>query len=74
VTTLALIDTDCDPDSIDLPIPGNDDGIRSIEVVLRHLADAIASGRQVSVQAKKDAKDAKDASRAQSQGDKGESA
>jgi small subunit ribosomal protein S2 len=56
VTTLALIDTDCDPDLIDLPIPGNDDGIRSIEVVLRHLADAVLQGKQITAQAKKDAK------------------
>jgi small subunit ribosomal protein S2 len=41
VTTVALIDTDCDPDLVDLPIPGNDDSIRSIELVVRHLADAI---------------------------------
>ena len=41
---MALIDTDCDPDDVDLPIPGNDDGIRSIEVVLRHLADAVLAG------------------------------
>lgn len=45
ITTLALIDTDCDPDQIDLPIPGNDDGIRSIEIVARHLADAVLAGR-----------------------------
>ncbi|HTN73927.1 MAG TPA: 30S ribosomal protein S2 [Pirellulaceae bacterium] len=45
ITTLALIDTDCDPDVVDLPIPGNDDGIRSIELIMRHLADAIAAGR-----------------------------
>jgi small subunit ribosomal protein S2 len=31
VTTVALIDTDSDPDMVDLPIPGNDDSIRSIE-------------------------------------------
>jgi len=43
ITTVALIDTDCDPDSVDLPIPGNDDGIRSIEIIARHLADAVAS-------------------------------
>jgi len=42
ITTLALIDTDCDPDQVDLPIPGNDDGIRSVEVIVRQLADAIA--------------------------------
>jgi len=43
VTTVALIDTDCDPDLVDLPIPGNDDGIRSIEHIVRHLADAIVA-------------------------------
>jgi small subunit ribosomal protein S2 len=46
VKTVALIDTDCDPDVVDIPIPGNDDGIRSIEVVLRHLADAVLEGKQ----------------------------
>ena len=44
ITTLALIDTDCDPDSIDLPIPGNDDGILSIELVLHHLANSVIDG------------------------------
>jgi small subunit ribosomal protein S2 len=47
ITTVALIDTDCDPDNIDLPIPGNDDGIRSIELILRHLSDAVLAGRSV---------------------------
>jgi len=41
LTTLALVDTDCDPDLVDLPIPGNDDSIRSIRLVLDHLTDAI---------------------------------
>jgi len=45
VTTVALIDTDSDPDPVDLPIPGNDDSIRSIEVVLAKLSDAILEGR-----------------------------
>ncbi len=45
VPTVSLIDTDCDPDQVSLPIPGNDDGIRSIEVITRHLADAIIAGR-----------------------------
>lgn len=45
ITVLSLIDTDCDPDPIDLPIPGNDDGIRSIELIMRHLADAVAAGK-----------------------------
>ena len=45
VTTIALIDTDSDPDPVDLPIPGNDDSIRSIEVVLAKLADSCLEGR-----------------------------
>jgi len=45
VTTIALIDTDSDPDPVDLPIPGNDDSIRSIEVVLGKLADSCLEGR-----------------------------
>lgn len=45
ITTVALIDTDSDPSLVDLPIPGNDDGIRSVELILQHMADAVASGR-----------------------------
>ncbi len=45
---VALIDTDCNPDNVDLPIPGNDDGIRSIEIIMRHLADAIVAGTRAS--------------------------
>jgi len=48
IATVALIDTDCDPDVVDLPIPGNDDGIRSIEVIAQHLADAVLAGVQQS--------------------------
>jgi small subunit ribosomal protein S2 len=45
VPTIALIDTDSDPDPVDLPIPGNDDSIRSIEVIVSKLADACLEGR-----------------------------
>ena len=45
VTTVALIDTDSDPDVVDLPVPGNDDSIRSIELMLAKLADAVLEGR-----------------------------
>ncbi|MGE3804356.1 MAG: 30S ribosomal protein S2, partial [Gemmataceae bacterium] len=45
VTTVALIDTDSDPDCVDLPIPGNDDSIRSIELILAKLADAVLEGK-----------------------------
>jgi small subunit ribosomal protein S2 len=48
ITTVALIDTDCDPDLVDLPIPGNDDSIRSIELVAARLADAILEGKSQS--------------------------
>jgi small subunit ribosomal protein S2 len=50
IATAALIDTDSDPSDIDLPIPGNDDGIRSIELILKHLADAIIEGKGMSNQ------------------------
>jgi len=49
ITTVALIDTDCDPDDVDLPIPGNDDGIRSIEVILHELANSIRQGRSMDI-------------------------
>ena len=45
VATVALIDTDSDPDVVDLPIPGNDDSIRSIELILARLADAVLEGK-----------------------------
>jgi small subunit ribosomal protein S2 len=45
VATVALIDTDCDPDLVDLPIPGNDDSMRSIELIIKMLADAVLAGK-----------------------------
>jgi small subunit ribosomal protein S2 len=45
IATVALIDTDCDPDQIDLPIPGNDDSMRSIELIMKIIADAVAQGK-----------------------------
>ena len=45
VATVSLIDTDCDPDLVDLPIPGNDDSMRSIELIVKMLSDAILAGR-----------------------------
>jgi small subunit ribosomal protein S2 len=54
VTTVALIDTDCDPDEIDLAIPGNDDSIRSIELIVQLLADAVLAGRNEAGEAKQE--------------------
>jgi small subunit ribosomal protein S2 len=45
VKTVALIDTDSDPDMVDLPIPGNDDSIQSIKLILGKLSDAVLEGK-----------------------------
>jgi len=45
VTTVALIDTDSDPDLIDLPIPGNDDAMRAIDLIMKELADSVIEGK-----------------------------
>lgn len=45
IKVVALIDTDSDPDEVDLPIPGNDDSIRSIDLILKHLSEAVAEGK-----------------------------
>jgi len=45
VKTIALIDTDSDPDLIDLPIPGNDDAMKAIEIITRELAEAAIEGK-----------------------------
>ena len=45
VPIVALLDTNCDPDVVDVPIPANDDAIRSIKLIVGKLADAIYEGR-----------------------------
>jgi small subunit ribosomal protein S2 len=44
---IAIVDTNCDPDEVDYVIPGNDDAIRSVQLVTRLIADALVQGRQV---------------------------
>ncbi len=44
VPVVAVLDTNCDPDEVDYAIPGNDDAIRSIEILTRVVADAVAEG------------------------------
>ena len=44
VPIVALVDTDCDPDPLDYPIPGNDDAIRSIRLITGRMADAVLEG------------------------------
>jgi len=45
IPVLGVVDTNCDPDEIDFPIPGNDDAIRAIRLITSRLADAIIEGR-----------------------------
>jgi len=52
VRTVALIDTDSDPDLIDLPIPGNDDAMRAIDIIVRELADSAIEGKAGRTEAK----------------------
>src|SRR5690242_5106802 len=46
IPVVALVDTNCDPDEADYVIPGNDDAIRSCNLVVHALAEAISSGKQ----------------------------
>jgi len=39
----AVIDTNCDPDAVDYPIPGNDDAIKSVQLVAKAIADAVCT-------------------------------
>lgn len=47
IPTIALVDTDSDPDCVSLVIPGNDDAMRAIEVIVRQMADAVEEGLRV---------------------------
>ncbi len=51
IPTICLIDTDGDPDMADIPIPGNDDSMRSIDVVIRELCAAVKEGKTAAVEA-----------------------
>lgn len=45
ITTIGIIDTDSNPDDVDVAIPANDDSIKAIELILRELGEAIAAGK-----------------------------
>ncbi len=49
IPTIGLIDTDCDPDEVDVVIPANDDSIRAINLILEELAEAVAKGKTMAV-------------------------
>jgi len=46
VLTVAIVDTNCNPEDVDIAIPGNDDAIRSIKLVTSYMADAVLEGMQ----------------------------
>lgn len=46
IPIVSVVDTNCDPDEIDFPIPGNDDAIRAVKLITSKIADAIVEGRQ----------------------------
>ncbi|NJL22712.1 MAG: 30S ribosomal protein S2 [Leptolyngbyaceae cyanobacterium SM1_3_5] len=51
IPIVSLLDTNCDPDTVDIPIPANDDAIRSIKLIIGRLADAIYEGRHGELEA-----------------------
>ena len=47
IPVIAMVDTNCDPDPVDLVIPSNDDAIRAIKLIVGHMADAANEGLQI---------------------------
>jgi small subunit ribosomal protein S2 len=45
IPVVSILDTNCDPDLVDIPIPGNDDAVRSIKLILTLLTDSIIKGQ-----------------------------
>ena len=57
IPVVALVDSDCDPDLVDRPVPGNDDAIRSIRLITGRIAEAILEGtnRRIAMESEQDA-------------------
>lgn len=49
IPVISILDTNCDPDLVDIPIPGNDDAVRSIKLILKSLTDNILLGQSKAV-------------------------
>jgi small subunit ribosomal protein S2 len=58
VPSVAIVDTNCDPESVTYPIPGNDDAIRSISLITRLIADAALEGKVAAEEEKAEAEKA----------------
>ena len=46
IPIVSILDTNCDPDLVDIPIPGNDDAVRSVKLILNSLTDSIITGKR----------------------------
>ena len=46
IPVVAIVDTNCDPEEVDYPIPGNDDAIRAVKLLTSKIADAVIEARQ----------------------------
>jgi small subunit ribosomal protein S2 len=60
IPVVAILDTNCDPDDVDYKIPGNDDAIRSVTLLTRVIADAVADGLMARVRASQDGEEKPD--------------
>lgn len=46
IPVVGIVDTNCDPEELDFPIPGNDDAIRAVKLITGAMATAVIEGRQ----------------------------
>jgi small subunit ribosomal protein S2 len=60
IPIISLLDTNCDPDLVDVPIPANDDAIRSVKLILGKLGDAIIEGHRGQAASEEDYEDFED--------------
>ena len=61
IPVVGLVDTNSDPDRVDCVVPGNDDAMKSIELISRVIADSAIEGRQQFLKGRKEADDKKEA-------------
>ena len=66
IPTICLLDTDGDPDLVDIPVPGNDDSMRSIAIFVREICSSVSDGRKQVATQKKEAAGGDDAPEATS--------
>ena len=50
IPVVSILDTNCDPDLVDIPIPGNDDALRAVRLFASRISDAIVEGNQIATE------------------------